>query len=507
MYYFLNNRLDSNSSGIEHAEVKRLKLFKQKGVKAKLAMRDYNRFAHQNLPLYGLNDDDYVNMYDFFAGTVNYPQQKMTIDELPIPESDQIKKVDNGYEVYDGNRKTMLITLFSDNNLDSITYFNADDHKTKMDFYDTRGFKSFTQIFNTSNDNLIYESFYRPDNTVYYEVSYEQKPKWLAATNIQLTDKKGIQYSLMNIGQAFTIMLDELNEQDGGQSTFISDRSNITNLPMINMKTPARKIEHFHSIHYGDYRDPNSFLSYGSIANTEQLSKTDLIITPGQRQADDMKKRLRTQVPIVAIPVGIVSNEQLAKPHIPMSQRIPGKIVILARLFVEKRIGDSINAFAQVYQKNKNLTLDIYGYPDGSDNCKEEKKLKKLVKDLGLENCIHFMGYANQVDDIYDHAQLMLLSSLYEGASLVTMEAQSHGVPVISYDINYGPSDLINNNVSGVLVPNGNVDVFADEIAKYFSDSNLRERMSEAAYENAKRFSGDEVWKYWKKYVIDTDKA
>lgn len=105
MYYFLNNRLDSNSSGIEHAEVKRLKLFKQKGVKAKLAMRDYNRFAHRNLPLYGLNDDDYVNMYDFFAGTVNYPQQKMTIDELPIPESDQIKKVDNGYEVYDGNRK------------------------------------------------------------------------------------------------------------------------------------------------------------------------------------------------------------------------------------------------------------------------------------------------------------------------------------------------------------------------------------------------------------------
>lgn len=93
MYYFLNNRLDSNSSGIEHAEVKRLKLFKQKGVKAKLAMRDYNRFAHRNLPLYGLNDDDYVNMYDFFAGTVNYPQQKMTIDSYQFPNLIRLKRL------------------------------------------------------------------------------------------------------------------------------------------------------------------------------------------------------------------------------------------------------------------------------------------------------------------------------------------------------------------------------------------------------------------------------
>lgn len=507
MYYFLNNRLDANSSGIEHAEVKRLKLFKQKGVKAKITMCDYNRFAHQNLLLYGLNDDDYVNMFDFFAGTVNFPQTRMTIDELLLPESVQMKKINNSYEIYDGNRKTMLITLFSNNNIDAITYFNGDDHKTKIDFYDTRGFKSLTQIFSTANGNLIYELFFRPNNTVYYEIAYEQKTNWIAATNIQLTDIKGKQYSLMNKGQAFTIMLDELNEQDGGKSTFISDRSNITNLPMINMKTPARKIEHFHSIHYGDYKDPNSYLSYNSISNTDQLSKTDLIITPGQRQADDMKKRLRTQVPIVAIPVGIVSNEQLAKPHIPMSKRIPGKIVILARLFVEKRLDDSINAFAQAYQKNKELTLDIYGYPDGSDNFKEENKLKKLVKDLDLENCIHFMGYANDVNTIYDNAQLLLLSSRYEGASLVIMEAQSHGVPVISYDINYGPSDLIKNNISGVLVPNGNVSVFANEIEKYFSDSNLREQMSEAAYENSKRFSGDAVWEYWKKYVIDTAKA
>ena len=113
MYYFLSGKLAANSSGIEHAQIKRLKLFKQKGVPAKLAMREYNRFAHRNLPLYGLDDDDYVNPFDFFAGTVSFPAKVATVSDLPIPDDYQIKEINNGYEVYDGNRKTMRISLFS----------------------------------------------------------------------------------------------------------------------------------------------------------------------------------------------------------------------------------------------------------------------------------------------------------------------------------------------------------------------------------------------------------
>ncbi|MEB3365164.1 glycosyltransferase [Lactobacillus sp. R2/2] len=280
----------------------------------------------------------------------------------------------------------------------------------------------------------------------------------------------------MNIGQAFTIMLDQLNEQDGAEkSTFISDRSNITNVPMINMKTPARKIEHFHNIHFRDYWDPSSPLTYNSISNNELLSKTDLVITPGKHQADDMRKRLRTQVPIVSIPVGIVPDEQLQAEHIPMSDRTKGKIIIIARLFYEKRIDDAIKAFNQAYQKNDSLTLDIYGYGDGNDNFKEEKMLKKLVQDLGLEDVIHFMGYTQDMDSVYDNAQLSVLSSRYEGAPLSIVEAQSHGVPVIAYDINYGPADLIADGQSGFIVPSGHIDELAAKITEFLLVLNYAE--------------------------------
>ncbi|WEV71424.1 glycosyltransferase [Lactobacillus sp. ESL0785] len=506
MYYFLNNRLDANSSGIEHAEVKRLKLFKQNGVKAKIVMCEYNRFAHQNLPLYGLTEDDYVNMFDYFAGTVNYTGKPKTIADLQIAPNFRVEKTASGYDVYDGEWQTMAINLFANKQIDTIRYFNGDGNCTKQDFYDTRGFNSLTQIYATGTGNLVYELFFRPNGTIYYEISYEQRPNWLAATNIQLVDREGNLHSLMNLGQAFTIMLDDLNKNDGDtKSTVISDRSNITNVPMINMKTPVRRIEHFHSIHFRDYWDPDSPLTYNSISDNELLSKTDLIVTPGPHQANDMRDRLKTQVPIVAIPVGIVPDEQLQAPQISMSQRKAGKIIAVARLFPEKRLDDTINAFAQVRKHNHQITLDIYGYGNSGDGYKEEKMLKKLVQQLHLQKAIHFMGYTQDMDSVYNNAQLMVMSSRFEGAPLAINEAQSHGVPVISYDTHYGPADLVADGVSGYITPDGDVNALAKKINDYFTNEQLMQKMSTAAYKNAQRFSADNVWQYWKKYVIDAD--
>ncbi|MBA1393604.1 glycosyltransferase, partial [Lactobacillus sp. XV13L] len=85
------------------------------------------------------------------------------------------------------------------------------------------------------------------------------------------------------------------------------------------------------------------------------------------------------------------------------------------------------------------------------------------------------------------------------------MEAQAHGVPVISYDINYGPADLLAAGSSGFLVTSGNVDELAAKVEQFFGDQALRENMSAAAYKNAERFSGENIWRAWQKYVINAD--
>ena len=41
---------------------------------------------------------------------------------------------------------------------------------------------------------------------------------------------------------------------------------------------------------------------------------------------------------------------------------------------------------------------------------------------------------------------------------MALLEAQGHGCPAISYDINYGPAEIIDNNISGELIPANDCD-------------------------------------------------
>ncbi|MDF7638654.1 accessory Sec system glycosyltransferase Asp1 [Lactobacillus sp. ESL0791] len=506
MYYFLNEQLAANCSGIEHAELKRMRLFHKYGVPAKLVMSGYNRFGHQSLKLYGVAEEDYINMFDYYADAQNYHEPPMSVNDLPIPETAKAVQVENGYDVYADQRKIMTVNLLPDqeDQIDTIQYFNIDDHLLKQECYDTRGFLSMTQFYDTANGNLTYEQFYRPDGSIYCEISSEHRDNDVV-TNVELTDLDGYQYTFRDLGEAFTLMLDQLNQQDlanGEKSTFISDRSNITNVPMLNMKTPARKIEHFHNIHFRDYWDPSSPLTYASIANEEQLAQTDLVITPTKKQAKDMAARLETDVPIVGIPVGVVPDKQLHVKHVPLKERKRGKIIAVARLYYEKRLDDAIKAFAKAREQLPYLTFDIYGYANDVDGCQEEKMLKQLVEQLHLQDAVTFKGYTQGMDSVYNSAQLLMMSSRYEGAPLSLVEAQSYGVPVISYDINYGPSDIIQDKKSGFLIPSGKIDLLAQKTVDFFKDPQLQESMSKASYENAKRFSEDNVWQEWQKYVI-----
>ena len=118
---------------------------------------------------------------------------------------------------------------------------------------------------------------------------------------------------------------------------------------------------------------------------------------------------------------------------------------------------------------------------------------------------VQFKGYTQDMETVYNTAELLVLSSRYEGAPLAIVEAQSHGVPVIAYDINYGPADLIQDGQSGFIVPSGHVDDLAAKIEQYFANPKLMNQLNEGAYQNAQRFSGDSIWKDWEKYVINAD--
>ncbi|MDZ7776496.1 MAG: glycosyltransferase family 4 protein [Bacteroidales bacterium] len=104
---------------------------------------------------------------------------------------------------------------------------------------------------------------------------------------------------------------------------------------------------------------------------------------------------------------------------------------------------------------------------------KEEDSLRKLIQAKGLEEEVTLTGFVEDVKSFMDAVDVFALSSYWEGFGYVLAEAMSASKPVVAFDISSNP-ELVSDNTTGLLVPQGNVSAFADNLAW------LREHPTEA---------------------------
>lgn len=112
----------------------------------------------------------------------------------------------------------------------------------------------------------------------------------------------------------------------------------------------------------------------------------------------------------------------------------------------------------------------------------------------GIEKVI-FPGPVKDMDSYYRNASIFALSSRNEGFSLVLVEAMSHGLPVITFDIS-SLRDVFGNG-SCLIVPQGDVQKFAEYLDLLLSDEALRARLGQAAQELSKRYTPINIANQW----------
>ena len=93
------------------------------------------------------------------------------------------------------------------------------------------------------------------------------------------------------------------------------------------------------------------------------------------------------------------------------------------------------------------------------------------------------------------------LTSVSESFGLVLVESMSCGTPPVAFDIRVGPATIIEDNVSGFLVPNRDEDLFAQKLIQLIDDAELRAAMSGRATERAAVFYKDHVLQQWLKLL------
>ena len=110
-------------------------------------------------------------------------------------------------------------------------------------------------------------------------------------------------------------------------------------------------------------------------------------------------------------------------------------------------------------------------------------------------------GRVNDLDTIYRGAGIYALTSLQEGLPTVLLEALSYNVPCVSFDIETGPDEIIDDGYSGMLVKAYNEADFAAALEKLMSDDTLRIQYSANAENSIQKFSMDISLRKWKEVL------
>lgn len=164
------------------------------------------------------------------------------------------------------------------------------------------------------------------------------------------------------------------------------------------------------------------------------------------------------------------------------------RVIWVGRFDYQKRAEVAITIWNLVVQKHPDWCLDIYGEGEMSS---EIGLMASKSKNVYVHKPVA------QIFDCYRDSSILISTSLFEPFGLVLVEAMSCGLPVVSYDCPYGPSDIITDGVDGFLVPFDNIQYYADVICRLMDNYSLRERMGQAAFVSSKRFDAEHIMPQW----------
>lgn len=257
-----------------------------------------------------------------------------------------------------------------------------------------------------------------------------------------------------------------------------------------NLRCRSKKIIESHQSHIKaiNTRDHNEsllhvfikkLLAWKTFRTIERKSDRIVILTKGDGTEWKNKSKIRI-IPNMILPVS--GSASSCTTH---------RVISAGRLEVQKGYDRLITAWESIHAKYPDWKLDIYG----------EGTLRNVLQDqietTGLSHSITIHPPTQTLFEEFKKSSVFVLSSRYEGFGLVLAEAMACGIPCISFDCSYGPSDLIKDGEDGILVPEGNIPMLAQSICRLIKEEELRKQYGKAARKNIERFFPENIMCKW----------
>lgn len=216
----------------------------------------------------------------------------------------------------------------------------------------------------------------------------------------------------------------------------------------------------------------------------EAIKKADLLITLTEKDAESWRKRGVKNV--VTIPNPIPRNCHSKS----QTEKLPGRIIAVGRLDDQKRHDRLIEAFALIADKHPSWYIDLFGNGQLYDD------LMAQIQQSGLDGRINILDPVEDIFSEYGRSQFFVLSSDYEGFSLVIVEAMACGIPVVSTNCPCGPAEIINDGVTGLLAQVNAADL-AEKMEWMITHESERRLMGEKSLLRVSDFAEEKVMVKW----------
>jgi glycosyltransferase involved in cell wall biosynthesis len=145
----------------------------------------------------------------------------------------------------------------------------------------------------------------------------------------------------------------------------------------------------------------------------------------------------------------------------------------LGRMTDIKRVDDLLRVFADLRGRGVDAVLLLVG--DGPNR----PELERRARELGVAGAVRFTGFRADVGSIYRAADVVALSSANEGTPVSLIEALAAGCAVVTTDVG-GASDVVDEGRAGVLVPFGDLRLYADRVEELARSPERRRELGEA---------------------------
>ncbi|MGG1397666.1 glycosyltransferase [Bacillus salipaludis] len=491
--YFIMNKIKTIRGGGTKALLNRANLlsnhFKQINILSFDFNPDYDLIRKELYSLGKIKKNVSIhNLYEFLANKTSSSIDVQSINH-PIEDAGLVVHKDkdpkkNAYRLYKDGLYIKYKKYNEDGNLEFIDYFNENRYRIRRENFDSNGKirqilymdyvlnKPRQSLYFDDNGHCFLSAWFDPENGEIKRINWFN----------QDGDVNKVFYSEAELKRYW---LEKLTEHDSNP-IMLSDSRNTDRWVAAVQNPNVAKMLVIHSNHLTKPYHYGAPLNDRNRSALEMMDQFDAVILLTKEQKNDIEKQFGPRKIYHVIPHSaskVTVNQEI--------DREPLTAVCLARYEKVKNLGHMIRAFREVADNIPEAKLELWGF--GS----EEESLRNLIQQLHLESNVFLMGFTKCPNEVYKHAAFSVMTSRSEGFGLMIIESMAVGTPVISYDINYGPRDIITDGIDGILVPPNDIRTLSKAMIQLFTNREKQQSISLQARRIVEKFNDEKFVQEW----------